>query len=55
MSNSMTSRAPATIDVVGHYNRPDVFHLVVNESSSPAVSVTPAADTSVAENRLELE
>jgi nitrilase len=43
------TRARYDFDVVGHYNRPDVFRLLVNESSPPGVSVTPATDASVAE------
>ena len=46
------TRARYDFDVVGHYNRPDVFHLVVNEASPPGLSVSPAIDAATVEGRL---
>jgi nitrilase len=34
-------RAKFDFDVTGHYSRPDVFKLIVNEAPAPAVSVKP--------------
>ena len=41
-----TVRGKYDLDVVGHYARPDVFQLVVNERDTPAVSFTTDADVS---------
>jgi hypothetical protein len=35
------TRARFSFDVAGHYSRPDVFHLIVNEAPMPAVAIKP--------------
>ena len=46
-------RGKYDFDVVGHYARPDVFKLVVNEQATPAVVVTGTEPSECADNRKE--
>ena len=46
-------RGKYDFDVVGHYARPDVFQLVVNEQDTPAVVVTGADSSEGANNKSE--
>jgi nitrilase len=46
-------RGKYDFDVVGHYARPDVFKLVVNEQVTPAVVVTGTEPSECADNRKE--
>ena len=43
-------RGKFDLDGVGHYARPDIFELVVNERPAPGVRVVSAAETGLAEN-----
>ena len=43
-------RGKFDLDTVGHYARPDVFELVVNERPTTGVRVIPGVETGVAEN-----
>ena len=46
-------RGKYDFDVVGHYARPDVFQLVVNEQATPAVIVTGAESSKCENNKSE--